>query len=104
LLRGGKPGNRGGGRTPDEFKARLAELVSRGDVIREVELILTDRNHPQFMRALEWATERAHGKLPNRIEGEVKAVTGVILLPEQTWGAPQAQDRGAERTIAACAD
>jgi hypothetical protein len=57
--------------------------------MREVELILTDRNHPQFMRALEWATERAHGKLPNKIEGEVKAVTGVILLPEVTWGAPQ---------------
>jgi hypothetical protein len=93
LLRGGRKGNRGGGRTPDEFKARLAELVGSDDVVREIERILTDRNHPHFMRALEWATDRAHGKLPNRIEGDVRAVTGVILLPEPSWGAPQPQDR-----------
>ena len=90
LLRRGKPGNRGGGRTPDEFKARLAELISREDVLREVELILTDRNHPHFVRALEWATDRVRGRVPNRIEGDVRTVSGVILLPEPSWGAPTA--------------
>jgi hypothetical protein len=56
---GGKKGR--SGRPHDEFKAALAaladETVQRGYVTR----ILRNHNHPQFMSALRWATDRGYG-------------------------------------------
>ncbi len=33
-----------------------------------VEQILVDPHHPQFMKALEWATDRGYGKVPQTNE------------------------------------
>ena len=68
LLPGGKPGNRGGrkgrsGRTPDQFKKRMAELLD----IAEVETYLLrclrgEEGSKAFVAAVKYATERAYDK------------------------------------------
>jgi len=65
LLSGGRPGNPGGGRPPDQFKAMCRDLASKQDVMESVSLILSDPDHPLFLGALKWASEHGYGK-PNQ--------------------------------------
>lgn len=76
--------NKGGpGRPPDEFKAMLAALASRDETMAAVRRILDDPSHPQFIRALEYATERGYGKVAqaHEVKGEVEHRHAVVLLP-----------------------
>ena len=62
LLAGGMPGNKGGsGRPPDEFK-QLCETLTLTAMRQHVQTILTNPDHPHFMRALEWASAHRYGK------------------------------------------
>lgn len=68
LLASGKPGNAGGsGRPPDEFKARLRELVTQADKAGHLEAVLSDPDHPQWLAALKFATEYGYGKPPQSV-------------------------------------
>ena len=63
LLNGGIPGNKGGGRPPNEFKQRMAALVSRDDVERYLEECLSGAHGPKiFLQAYEMACNFGYGK------------------------------------------
>lgn len=62
------PGNKGGGRPPDAFKALCRELASGEKTIGNVRAILTDPNHPQFLPALRWAAEHGYGKAKESVD------------------------------------
>jgi hypothetical protein len=61
--------NKGGpGRPPDEFKRAMRELASHDEVLSAVAKILRDPDHPQWLGAWKWATERGYGKSPDNVE------------------------------------
>lgn len=62
MLMTGNPGNKGGGRTPDEFKAMCRELASADAVKKRVATILKNPKHKHFVAALKWASEHGYGK------------------------------------------
>lgn len=62
LLAGGQYGNPGGGRPPDQFKARMRELANLPDKRGHIERVLGDPEHPQWMAALKHSTEHGYGK------------------------------------------
>lgn len=66
-----RPG-RNGGRPKDEWKAALRALASADEVLDAVAAILSDPSHPQFLRALEYASERGYGKEAQGVEGDVR--------------------------------
>lgn len=74
--KGGDPriarGHGKGGRPKDEWKAALRELASADEVLDAVRAILQDHSHPQFLRALEYASERGYGKEAQGVEGDVR--------------------------------
>lgn len=73
--------NKGGpGRPPDEFKAALAKLADDAVRAGHVATILTNPDHPQFLRALEWATDRGYGKVETKVDATVR-LAGVVVLP-----------------------
>ena len=59
---GGNPGNRGGGRKPNEFKEWCADLLAEPDVEQQVKEILKDKKHPAHATMWKAVTERAYGK------------------------------------------
>lgn len=61
-LRTGNPGNKGGGRTPDAFKAMCRRLASRKGTLRNLRTILDNPNHPKFIAACEFVGDRGYGK------------------------------------------
>jgi hypothetical protein len=61
------------GRPPDEFKERMAGLASWSEVHTALESILRDPEHPHWMRALEYATERGYGKVTQPVGGDPDA-------------------------------
>lgn len=64
LLAGGVVGHRGGsGRPPDEFKLLLASLASRARTVAALSKILKDKDHPLFMKALQYASDRGYPEL-----------------------------------------
>lgn len=66
--RGPAKGAPNAGRPPDEFKAMMAALASRPETLAAVQAILNDPSHGQFIRALEFATERGYGKAAQPLE------------------------------------
>lgn len=50
----------------------LREAVSSDVVLAGLQSILRDPSHPQFLKALEFATERGYGKETQPMEGDVK--------------------------------
>lgn len=87
--RGPKKGAPKAGRPPDEFKQMLAALASWSRTLGAVEAILADPNHPHFMRALDYVSERGYGKVAQGMEvsapggGPVEVlVTRRIVRPE----------------------
>jgi hypothetical protein len=67
-LRVGNPGNKGGGRPPDEFKRLCASLASGDATVEQVKTILENATHPAFVSALKWATEHGYGKAKDSLE------------------------------------
>lgn len=65
------PGNKGGGRPPDEFKELCRQLASGEITIANVQKILKNPKHAQFLPALRWATENGYGKPKESIEHSV---------------------------------
>lgn len=72
---GGKKGR--SGRKPDEFNAACAALAD--DTLRRgyVTKILRKPDHPQFMSALRWATDRGYG--PVAQAHEISGVNGAPI-------------------------
>ena len=68
--RGPKTGAANAGRPTDEFKRRMAAMVSREDTLRELELILSDGSNPQFLKAFQFAVERAYGRPVQAVDSE----------------------------------
>ena len=68
LNAGGTPGNRGGGRPKDEFKALMRQLVSCAPTETQLKTILSDAAHPHFMRALDFATAHGYGRPTETVE------------------------------------
>src|SRR5262245_2625003 len=67
-LNTGNPGNSGGGRTSDAFKAMCRRLASQETTLAAVRQILGNVDHPMFMSALNWATNHGYGKAKERHE------------------------------------
>jgi len=47
----------------------MALLASRAKTANQVEKILNDKDHPAFMKALEFAADRGFGKVPQGVVG-----------------------------------
>lgn len=58
----------GPGRPPDEFRERMRALASREDVLAALDAILTNPNHPQFLRAWQEAADRGYGKAAQHLD------------------------------------
>ena len=43
-------------------------LASDDEVLKQVKIILKNPDHAQFMRALQWATDRGYGKAPESVD------------------------------------
>ena len=72
-MKRGNPGNAGGGRPPDEFKASMRGLANRPETDEYLKQCLDGTHGPNvFMTALVFATDRGYGKVPTvtRIAGE----------------------------------
>jgi hypothetical protein len=82
LQRGGTPGNKGGGRPKNEFKAICRELTTREATLIAVMAILEDPKHEHYMSALKWASEHGYGKATETIENN----TTVTVKQEWTFG------------------
>lgn len=84
-LQTGNPGNKGGGRTPDAFKAMCRELASSDVVKREVDAIIDQgRRHPMFLAALKWSSDHGYGKPAQQVH--VSAPDGgPIQIAPITW-------------------
>lgn len=58
----------GPGRPPNAFYIRLQSILDRADTAKNIEKILKNPDHPQYARILEYATDRAFGKVPQAVE------------------------------------
>lgn len=74
--RGPKKGAPNAGRPRDDFKELCRQLASREKTVEQVAKILADPDHPQFMRALAWATENGYGKAEQSVE-----LNGTLSVP-----------------------
>lgn len=84
LYAGGVPGNKGG-RPPDAFKAKMAELLERKQTIEYLQRCLEGREGPSpYMAALNFTAERAKGKVPNvtTLRGDEDAPLRVVVERE----------------------
>lgn len=73
--------NRGGpGRTPDEFKQRMAELVNRQAVGDYLEKCLMGEFGPKFfLSALQYVTDRGYGKAAQPIVGDSEQPVEIVV-------------------------
>lgn len=84
LLRTGNPGNRGGGRTPDEFKKRMREIASSEAALKYLEECIHGDHGPKAAAsARAYATERGYGKVPMEVRGDLTARVLVVSDLEQ---------------------
>lgn len=81
LYAGGVPGNKGGGRTPDAFKAEMRKLVSHSARLKHLKSVLSNPDHPQFLAAYKFATEQGYGKPKETVEHSGTIQHGVVVLP-----------------------
>lgn len=58
----------GPGRPPDEFRERMRALASRDDVLAALEQILSDPNHPHWLRAWQEAADRGYGRAAQHLD------------------------------------
>jgi hypothetical protein len=67
--RGPAKGAPNAGRPPDEFKALCASLASGEETVAAVTSILANPQHPHFMAALKWASDRGYGQPAQPLTG-----------------------------------
>lgn len=68
LNTGGTPGNKGGGRLPNEFKLWMQEFASGPEAEKGIKMILeTGPDHPLWLSILKYVTEYGYGR-PNDVE------------------------------------
>ena len=71
------------GRPPDEWKRELAQLVTREKTLTHVREVLdAGPDHPQFFRALSYATDHGIGRPTHPLDlgivaGPITVITGV---------------------------
>ena len=89
IYRGGVPGHRGGGgRPPNEFRRRMAELVSAEETEAYLAECLRGEHGPKaFLGALQFAADRGYGKAPQKIEvtDTTEAAVTVSAIVEEYW-------------------
>jgi hypothetical protein len=85
-LNRGNPGNRGGGRTPDEAKELCRKLWSSPAAMKSVREILKNPKHPHFASVWKTLGERGYGKADQTVTGPgggpVQHAIVSILLPD----------------------
>lgn len=59
----------GPGVPPEAFRTRMQLIASRTKTAKNLEKILDDADHSQFMKALEFAADRGYGKVPQAVTG-----------------------------------
>lgn len=69
-LKVGNPGNKGGGRPPDAWKALCADMADRGAKAALAKQVLDDPEHPAWLGAWKFVAEQAHGKAAQTIKGD----------------------------------
>ncbi len=71
--KGTDPSRPGPGAHPQTFINRMALLLERAKTVANVEAILDDKDHPKFDKMLEFAADRALGKVPqkNELTGDI---------------------------------
>jgi len=80
-LKTGNPGNKGGGRLPEEYREKFREILNDPDVQVQVLAILRNRNHDHFPAIYKLIVEQAIGKPKEVIEGDIVHRVGIIALP-----------------------
>ncbi len=59
----------------------MQQAASRGTTLQALTVILKNPDHPHFMRALEYATDRGYGRELQPIGGDLNVVHGVLRVP-----------------------
>src|SRR4051812_34750280 len=67
--RGPAKGAPNAGRPPDEYKARLRELVGKIEVEQRLEDMLEAKDDRAFLEAYKYCSDKAYGRAPTVIEG-----------------------------------
>ncbi len=81
-LRVGNPGNAGGGRPPNEFKAKMAELASSKEALHYLEQCVKGKHGPKAaLSAQQYVAERGYGKVPSvtKLEGGSESLQVVLV-------------------------
>ena len=84
--RGPRRGAANAGRPPDEFRAELAQLVSRDETLRALATILSNPNHPHFVHALKYCADRGYGKPLQGVAVDIQQRQVVIVAPPKRSG------------------
>lgn len=84
LNTGGTPGNKGGGRPPDAWKAACRELSSREDVLAKAREVLADPTHDAWLGAWKFLAEQGYGKAAQRVEiaGDAAQPLSILIRRE----------------------
>lgn len=83
IYSGGVPGNPGGGRTPDAFKALCQQLACSGaEAVARIMQKPNAEDHPAYLGALKWATEHGYGKPKESVEHTGKVTVKVVFGAE----------------------
>ena len=91
LLSGGQLGNKGGGRPRDEFKAKMAALVSSDEAFAYLaECLRGDHGPAVFLAAFKLAADRGYGKVTTHAEppdsggpSEITIIRRIISPPDR---------------------
>lgn len=77
----GNPGNKGGGRTKDEFRARMRELASGDDALEYLRACLAGVHGPKaHTSAMAFAAEHGYGKPAQPLEGDPNKPISIRII------------------------
>lgn len=89
-LKSGNPGNKGGGRTPEEFKRKMAKLASSKPALAYLDQCVRGEFGPKFaIQAQKYASERGYGRPVQALE--VTGADGAPLRTEIVFVDPPAE-------------
>jgi hypothetical protein len=68
------------------FRRKMQLIASRAKTVANVEKLLEAPNHPNFMRALEFAADRGYGKAPSSVDVTTngQSINGLLVIPPET--------------------
>lgn len=88
ILRGGKPGNKGG-RPPDEWKAAMRYLASRGATLKKAKQILESAEDGQLWASVwKFAGEQGYGRAHQTISKASVSRVEFALVDERVAAPP----------------